>query len=156
VRVTVDQETDQIIQNAGSSGSGSTVISGSGTTSGTVPGSGIDGSGEIAKSLFGLDIDFSNLSEIIMNKLAGYLDYILKPVIVDFSIELLSSQIYHIGIILFVLTIFLVIFFVSLLFNLTIYLFSDRILTYFQNKYIKWYISFNKKVIALEIFILSC
>jgi hypothetical protein len=137
VRVNVDPETDQILKIAESSGSGPALIIGSGTTGGTVPGSGIDGSGEIAKSLFGLDIDFSNLSETILNKLASYLGYILKPVAVDFPIELLSSQIHFIGILLFVLTIFLVIFFFSLLFNITIFLLSDRLLAYFQNKYIK-------------------
>lgn len=60
------------------------------------------------------------------------------------SNELLTTQLYGISILLFILSILiimLIIFIVNLLINLN----SDKIINYFNNKYIKWYVSFNKK-----------
>lgn len=84
-----------------------------------------------------------------------FLKNIFEPVQVDFSIELLSAQINSISIILFMLTFLILIFFISLLFNITVFLFSDKLLNYLKNKYIRWYLTFSKKVIGLEILMLS-
>ena len=84
-----------------------------------------------------------------------HLHNFFEPVQVSFSNELLSEQIHFISIILFMLTVFILIFFISLLFNITVFIFSDKLLNYFTNKYIRWYISFNKKIIAFEIIMLS-
>lgn len=47
-------------------------------------------------------------------------------------------------------------FFFSLLVNIVFYIFNERFTKYFKNRYILWYLSFNKKVIVFEIVMLSC
>jgi hypothetical protein len=103
----------------------------------------------------GVDIDFYQISETILKKISAYLDSFFEPVLVDFSNELLSSQIQNISIILFFITVCIGIFFISFLFNFLAYIFSDRLLKYFKNKYIILYLSFNKKVIVFELIMLS-
>jgi len=39
--------------------------------------------------------------------------------------------------------------------NLLVYINSDKIINYFNNKYIKWYVSLNKKIIRIELFYLG-
>ena len=169
--VQVDPSTDQSFQNAESSrrvpeskpesGVGSEGSSGSGNVGGSgnvIEPSGASGSGEtgeIAKNMIGGDIDLGEIFETILKKIAGYLDFIFEPVLVSFSNDVLANQIHNISIILFFLTICIIIFFISLLVNITVFIFSDRLMKYFTNKYIQWYLSFNKKVIGLEIFMLS-
>jgi hypothetical protein len=84
-----------------------------------------------------------------------YIKDIFEPVHVSYSNEILSNQIHDISILLFILTIFIFILFLSLLLNVILFIFSDSLLNYFTNKYIKWYISFNKKIIGFELFMLS-
>ena len=132
-------------------------VSGTGLSSGIVNSSGgnTSGSGETANSVIGVDIDFHQIAETILNKISAYLDYFFEPVLVNFSNELLAIQIQNLSLILFFITVCIGIIFISFLFNLTAYIFSDRLLKYFKNKYIIWYISFNKKVIVFEIIMLS-
>jgi len=105
--------------------------------------------------MIGGDIDLAQLFETINNNIIDYLQKFFSPMPVDFSVELLSTQINHLSIILFMLTACLLLFFLSLLFNLTAFIFSDKLLNYFTNKYIRRYLSFNKKIIAFEIIMLS-
>jgi hypothetical protein len=136
--VQIDRQTEQAIINSNSSGDNT---------------GGID---ETAKSLIGGDIDFSKFSETIFSSsIMEYLHNFFEPVQSSFSNELLSWQINFISILLFMLTVFILIFFISLLFNITVFIFSDKLLNYFSNKYIRWYLSFNKKVIGFEIIMLS-
>ena len=44
---------------------------------------------------------------------------------------------------------------IVLLFNIFIYINMDKIIKFFNNKFIKWYLVFNKKFIAIEIFMLG-
>lgn len=113
------------------------------------------GTGETANSIMGVDIDFYQITETILKKISAYLDYFFEPVLVDFSNELLAIQIQNLSVILFCITVCIGIFFISFLFHLLVYIFSDRLLKYFKNKYIIWYLSFNKKVIVFEIIMLS-
>jgi hypothetical protein len=128
-------------------------VSGTGLETSTASGTGV--SGETAKSIIGGDIDLGQISETIINNIADYLDKIFEPVVVSFSNEVLSNQIHNISILLFLLTVCIGIFFLSLLLNLTVFIFTDRLMNYFKNKYILWYLSFNKKIIGLEIIMLS-
>lgn len=115
-----------------SSATSSGVIPGSLTPSSSVPGL----QEEIAKSSIGIDIDLVAFSESILNKIMTYLNYLFQPVPHNFTIDVMSNHIQNLSILLFILTILILIFFLSLLFNLTIFIFSKRLLNYFTNKYI--------------------
>ena len=127
-------------------------ILGSGSSSASVPG----GTDEIAKSMVGLDISFKNFYESVLSKIVNYLNYLFEPVQHTFTIDVMSNHIQNLSLLLFILTVIILIFFISLLFNITLFIFSDRLISYFKNKYILWYLKFNKKMIAFEIIILSC
>lgn len=111
---------------------------------------------EIAKSMIGVDIDLAKIYDSILSKIVNYLSYIFEPVQHSFTIDIMSNHIQNISILLFILTAIIFIFFISFLFNVTLFIFSDRFLSYFTNKYILLYLKFNKKFIAFEIIILSC
>lgn len=143
------------------SGSGSAVnvgpvsnldsIPGSSSYSGSLPG----GTDEIAKSMMGLNIDFTKIYESFLSKIVNYLNYIFEPVQHTFTIDVMSNHIQNLSLLLFILTALILIFFISLLFNVTLFIFSDRLINYFTKKYILWYLKLNKKMIAFEIIILS-
>jgi hypothetical protein len=99
-------------------------------------GAGTSSSSDAAKNMIGGDLDLDKISDSIISKIAEYLDYIFEPVQVTFTNELLSHQIQSLSIILFLITICIVILFFSLLTNLTVFLFNDRLMKYFKNKYI--------------------
>jgi hypothetical protein len=123
----------------------------SGSSSASVPG----GSEDIAKSIMGVDIDYVKIYETAISKTVNYLNYIFEPVQHSFALDVMSNHVQNISILLFILTVIIFIFFISLLFNITTFIFSDRLLSYFKNKYIIGYIKYNKKIIAFEIIMLS-
>lgn len=125
------------------------IINGSVISSGSVSG----GTDEIAKSMVG--IDFAKIYDSVLSKIVNYLNYMFEPVQHTFTIDVMSNHIQNLSLLLFILTAIISIFFISLLFNVTLFIFSDRLKSYFTNKYILWYIKFNKKMIAFEIIILS-
>jgi hypothetical protein len=90
-----------------------------------------------------------------MDNLMNFLRPFLEPVQVNYSNELLANQIYGISILLFVLALIIIMLIIFLLFNIIIFTYSDKLITYFKNKYIKLYISINKKFIGIEIFLLG-
>lgn len=99
-----------------------------------------------------------NLNELynnLLNNIINVFKNILEPVSVSYSNELLSDQIYGISILLFILSILIIILFLSFILNILLLIYSDKILSYFTNKYIRWYIIFNKKIIGIEVFLLS-
>jgi len=87
--------------------------------------------------------------------MAAYLEKFFEPVQLSFSNEVMSQQIKNLSIYLWIITFFLSIFFISLLFNIALFIFSEKLTKYFTNKYILWYLSFNNKVIGFEIVMLS-
>ena len=99
------------------------------------------------------------ISDGLSNDIVTYIMTILKPILVpvkvSYSNELLATQLYGISILLFILCIFIIIMLIVFIVNLLIYLNSDKIINYFNNKYIKWYVSFNKKIIRIELFYLG-
>ena len=96
--------------------------------------------------------DFTNK---LMDSLMSYLRPFLEPVQVNYSNELLANQIYGISILLFVLSILIIVLIIFLLINIIIFTYSDKLINYFKNKYIKLYISINKKFIGIEIVLLG-
>jgi len=103
-------------------GSGSSSISG--------------GTDEIAKSMMGIDIDLAKISSNVISKIVNSLNYVFEPVQHPFTNEIMSIHIQNISLFLFILTALILIFFISFLFNLTLFIFNDRLINYFKNKYI--------------------
>ena len=103
--------------------------------------------------MFGLDI--AKIYDTVLSKIVNYLNYVFEPVQHNFTIEVMSNHVVNLSLLLVILTALIILFFISFLFNLIIYLFSERLLSYFTNIYILWYIKINKKLIAVEIMILS-
>jgi hypothetical protein len=122
-----------------------------GSGSNIVPG----GAVEIYKSMLGFDFDYAFFYDNVLNPIVNYLYYVFEPVHHDFTIDIMSSHIQLLSLLLFLLTVLILIFFISLLFNITLFIFSDSLISYFKNKYIILYLKFNKKIIATEILILS-
>lgn len=91
----------------------------------------------------------------IINLVLGYLKPVLAPVSVDYSNQVLANQIYGVSILLFILSILIIILLIAFIFNIIILVYSDKIMSLFTNKYIRWYIALNKKVIGIEIIFLS-
>jgi hypothetical protein len=159
VDVRLDPGTENRLNSVTTSGSEPVINSSSlGGNGAAVNSSGINessGLAEPSKNIIGGDINLGDISESIINKIAEYLDYIFQPVQLNFSNEVMSNQIHNLSILLWILTICLSIFFISLLINITLFIFSESLLKYFKNRYLLWYISFNKKVFAFEMIMLS-
>lgn len=113
-------------------GSTSGNIMGSGSSSSSVPG----GTDDIAKSIIGVDIDLVKIYEGVISKTVNFLNYFFEPVQHGFPIDVMSNHVQNISFLLFILTLIILIFFISLLFNITLFIFSARLLSYFKNKYI--------------------
>jgi len=113
----------------------------------------IPGTREATQSMIGGDL--WKLPESIINQAAAYLEKFFEPVQLSFSNEVMSQQIQNVSILLWILTVCLSIFFISLLFNIALFIFSENLTKYFTNKYILLYINFNRKIIGFEIFMLS-
>ena len=122
------------------------------TTSSSNSGS---GSGNISNNFIPSGNDLENIGNKVINTFMGYIRPILEPVQVSYSNEMLAEQIYGISIFLFILSILIIILFIFFILNILAFIYSDRIINYFSNKYIIWYIKINKKFIGLELFLLS-
>ena len=127
-------KTNKTIPKGGSTVGGSVSSNGSfiESSSANVP----SGSDEIAISIIGFDIDFLKFSDTIISKIVNYLNYIFEPVQPNFTIDVMSNHVQNLSILLFILTIIILIFFLSFLINMTLFVFSSRLLKYFTNKYI--------------------
>ena len=113
------------------------------------------GPGDVSNSFLPIPEGLSDFSNNLLSTFIGSLKHILEPVTVDYSNELLAEQIYGISIVLFVMVVCVLILFISFVFNVVILIFSDTLKKYFTNKYILWYIDFNKRIIGLEVAFLS-
>lgn len=91
----------------------------------------------------------------ILDSIVTYLKPILEPVSVEYSNELLASQIYGISILLFIMSILIMILLLAFIINVSILVYSDKLMSFFTNKYIIWYLTLNKKLIGIEIIFLS-
>lgn len=134
----------------------SAVTSKSSTVSDSVSNS--TGSNNTGVNKFISDDGINGIDEI-SNKIFSYimdtLRPILEPVKVSYSNEILANQIYDISILLFVLSVLIMILFIAFIINMTVLIYSDRLLNYFTNRYIRWYITLNKKLIGIELIFLG-
>ncbi len=132
---------------------------GEGTGSVTVnSGSSVDNAiNEISKSnkLINTDNGLDELSNKLFNSLMDYVKPILEPVQVSYSNDVLADQIYGLGILLFILSLLTIILMIFFILNVIVFIYSDKLMNYFSNKFIKWYININKKLIGIELFFLS-
>ena len=72
-----------------------------------------------------------------MNNFMAYIKPFIEPVKVSYSNELLANQIYGLSILLFILSVLIIVLLLFLIINIIIFTYSDRIMNYFSNKYIK-------------------
>lgn len=127
--VKVDSATQQLLQNASTNSNSSQFLGDGG----------------------GLDALANNL----ITNIIEHLKFILEPVQVSYSNKVLATQIYDISILLFILSILIIGLFIAFIINVFILVNTDKILNFIKNKYIRWYVIFNKKIINIEIFILG-
>ena len=98
--------------------------------------------------------DLGDYTQLFLNAIFNRLRFILEPVQVNYSNEILY-QINDLSILLFVLALIIFGLIVVLLLNIILYINMDKIINYFNNKYISWYLIFNKKLLSIEIFFLG-
>lgn len=93
--------------------------------------------------------------EEMLDWIIGYFSPLLETVSVDYSNKMLADQIYVISVLLFILCIMIALLIFALLIQMTLYVYSERIKEFFTNKFIRTYISLNRKIIGIEIFLLG-
>ena len=108
-----------------------------------------------SNKFLGDDINLNDLIQEYMSGVFNSLKFVLEPIQVNYSNEVLANQIYDLSILLFILSILITGLILVLLLNVLIYMNMDRIIKYFKNKYIRWYLFFNKKFLGIEIFMLG-
>jgi hypothetical protein len=105
----------------------------------------------VVKNFNGMD----DLSNDLVKYIVDLLRPVLEPVHVNYPNELLATQIHGISILLFILSVLIIILLVAFIINILVWLYSDRLMNLFTNKYIRWYINFNKKIIGIEVFFIG-
>ena len=106
------------------------------------------------KFISGID-NLGDYTQLLLIGIFDKLRFILEPVQVNYSNEVLANQINDLSILLFVLCIIIFGLIVVLLLNIILYINMDRIIKFFNNKYIKWYLVINKKCLGIEIILLG-
>ena len=99
--------------------------------------------------------DDFNIEEFIQVTFKGIFEqiaFLIEPVQVNYSNEILAEQIYYLSIFMFFLALLIMGLLIILIFNMFIYINMDKIIKIFNNKYIKGYLNINKKFIGFEIF----
>lgn len=94
------------------------------------------------------------LTENILTPILDSFKYLFKPIIVDYSNEILSQQIHNIAILLFILGLIIFLLLILTFINTLIIINKDRFLNYFKNKYILAYINFQLNIYKIELFFL--
>jgi len=100
-------------------------------------------------------VGFEQYIKKLIQFIINYLQNILQPTTVNYSNEILANQINDISILLFILSLLIIFMVFVLLLNIVILINTDRIYNYFNNKYIRLYISLNKKLMSLEVLVLG-
>lgn len=94
------------------------------------------------------------LTENILTPILDSFKYLFKPIIVDYSNEILSQQIHNIAILLFILGLIIFLLLILTFINTLIIINKDRFLNYFKNKYLLAYINFQLNIYKIELFFL--
>ena len=108
-----------------------------------------------SKSFISGGDSLGDFTQELLNGVFDKIKFILEPVQVNYSNEVLANQIYDLSILLFVLSLIIVGLIIVLLLNIILYINMDRIINFFNNKFVKWYLVINKKFLTVEIFILG-
>lgn len=109
----------------------------------------------MSNSFISGDNGLEDITNKLLNNLMDYIKPFLEPVQVSYSNDVLANQIYGLSIMLFILSVLIIVLLLFFIINIVIFTYSDRIMNYFSNKYIKWYININKKFIGVELFLLG-
>ena len=112
-------------------------------------------SNAINNKFIGGEDSLGDLVQYLINGILDKLRFILEPMQVNYSNEILSNQIHDISILLFILSLIIFGLLLVLLLNIILYINMDRIIKFFNNKFIIWYLVVNKKFLSIEIFILG-
>ena len=99
--------------------------------------------------------NLEELSNMLLDKLVNSFSSILAPVEVSYSKEVLANQIHGIAILLYITSLLILFLIIGFMLNVFIYIYSETLINYFNNKYIKWYLNFNKKLMGIELFFLG-
>jgi len=83
------------------------------------------------------DNGLDDISNKLLNNLMNYMKPFLEPVQVSYSNEVLANQIYGISIVLFILSVVIIVLLIFFMINTIMFVYSDRIMNYFSNKYIR-------------------
>nr|AWN55956.1 hypothetical protein [Pleurotus pulmonarius] len=98
---------------------------------------------------------YGEMFNTIINNLFDKFKFILEPLPVNYSNEILANQIHDLSILLFILSVLITVLLILLLFNILILINMDKIIKIFKNKFILFYLEWNKKVISIEVFLLG-
>ena len=90
-----------------------------------------------------------------LDKFFSILKSILEPVQVNYSQDLLANQIYDISILLFIMSLLITLLITILLINIVILINMDIVIKFFKNKFILWYLTWTKRFMNIEIFLLG-
>lgn len=110
---------------------------------------------EISKKFLSDNNGIDDYTNKLLNSIIDSIKSILEPIQVSYSNEILANQIYHLSIVLFIMSLLIIILIISFIINVFIFVYSDKVMNYFNNKYIKWYININKKFIGIELLFLG-
>lgn len=100
----------------------------------------------------GDDFNIEEFIQVTFKGLFKQIAFLIEPVQVNYSNEILAEQIYYLSIFMFFLALLIMGLLIILIFNMFIYINMDKIIKIFNNKYIKGYLNINKKFIGFEIF----
>ena len=112
-------------------------------------------SNAINNKFIGGEDSLGDLQQSLLNGIFDRLKFIIEPIQVNYSNEILSNQIYDISVILFIFSLLIFGLILVLLLNIILYINMDRIIKFFNNKFIHWYLLINKKFLSIEIFIMG-
>lgn len=101
------------------------------------------------------EVNNSELGSTFINDLIIPLINTLKPQQVDYSVDLLMDQHHLIAICLFIMTLTALFLFFVFLYNVVLFIYKDKILNYFTNKYIVLYLKLQFKILNIEIIIIA-
>nr|UEV87083.1 hypothetical protein [Grifola frondosa] len=112
------------------------------------------GSSDVASFLPSSNGNNSELSSFI-DELVLPIIKALKPQQINYPVELLMDQHHIISICLFIMTISALFIFIVFLYNIILFIYKDKILSFFTNKYIVIYLKLQFKILNIEIIILA-
>ena len=109
----------------------------------------------LTNNFIGGEGSLGDLYQELLNGIFYRLKFILEPVQVNYSNDILSNQIHDLSILLFIFSLIIFGLIVVLLLNIVLYINMDSIIKFFNNKFIRGYLLLNKKFLSIEIIMLG-